>query len=507
MLSLFNTFNIILNFAAKYKNKIILAVLAFNIVGLLYFYPEIFLYQASSFNIPVVKILQNSGVDMNSLVNKNFTPKVGKKCNHSFLTKNPLAVALFKNDAQTFISLYEQGLDIDAIMPCNRQASARGILISKIIAGDIKLQDLEKSAKLHQEISDTYAKIIDQSSINAIYAPNLKYPKEPLENQIITDGYNTGIEQYGDGYLVAYRSDVIETSSRYNHRHTHNTNKILRDYYQNNYRTNVISYFPTLQLQQLDQNFQKYGKIYDLTAEFERHNIIHSAEDPRLFRYHNQLYMLFNMDNIGGNRSMYLAEITNQNSGPTITRYLRLPSPFGSKVEKNWSPIIHNNKLYFVYSYEPNLVLIEPNIKTGSSKVITKMPNKINSGYGQVRGGTQFVPIGDNSYLSIAHTSIEIKNTLSGKKRAVKLVYFAYPVIIKFNDKGEARFVDDINRNPIFAHTIPYNQTIEKDVFFPSGLVVSGENLVITSGVSDQHSSLIVVNKEKFLKQIGYIKS
>jgi hypothetical protein len=76
-------------------------------------------------------------------------------------------------------------------------------------------------------------------------------------------------------------------------------------------------------------------------------------EDPRIvLDENNQLFLTFNMIDIDKKRKIWLYNLLTSYQAPfSIQNHSLVP------VEKNWSPFIKDNKLYFIYSYNPFKIL------------------------------------------------------------------------------------------------------------------------------------------------------
>jgi hypothetical protein len=100
----------------------------------------------------------------------------------------------------------------------------------------------------------------------------------------------------------------------------------------------------------LDGRGEVVRALRDLDAAFE------GAEDVRLFSFDGALWGVCSRPMSGAALScgMLLMKLDADLRG---AKAIPLTSPYGSSREKNWLPIIHKGMLYFVYSFEPLVVL------------------------------------------------------------------------------------------------------------------------------------------------------
>jgi hypothetical protein len=139
------------------------------------------------------------------------------------------------------------------------------------------------------------------------------------------------------------------------------------------------------------------------------------SEDPRLFLYHNEIYMLFNIRNprVTGGRLMCLSRYDRFHPVQ-----LRIENRTLCYIEKNWSPLIKNDQLYLIYTYEPLVVLKYDFNEKGVCQVIydqtlltpTPAPTPASmSPFSHLRGGSNLLPFNEDRdlYIGLCHSRIE----------------------------------------------------------------------------------------------------
>lgn len=124
-------------------------------------------------------------------------------------------------------------------------------------------------------------------------------------------------------------------------------------------------------------------------------------EDPRLFEDPNgHICFVFSMLDSDHNVKIWMYNTTSE-------RQVALHSPDGRethRVEKNWTPIIHDDKVKFVFSYRP-VTIIACDFSTGACHF--DYGTERNPTIGAYHGGSNWVPWYDSGYyLAIARTRL-----------------------------------------------------------------------------------------------------
>lgn len=142
-------------------------------------------------------------------------------------------------------------------------------------------------------------------------------------------------------------------------------------------------------------------------------------EDVRLFHVDEQLYALgvLRARKIAAKPliQMCLAKVEWRESSAVLYDAHVLPSPTGSRVEKNWMPLHKDGRLYFVYSVHP-LVLYELDFKTWA----LKEPRQLAQGERGWWGGSPFVRHGDG-FLAVVHQKCARNNGLVYRNAFVQI--------------------------------------------------------------------------------------
>lgn len=187
-----------------------------------------------------------------------------------------------------------------------------------------------------------------------------------------------------------------------------NNNQTLYKIQKNNNIINPTNDNPVSTLNLLATLDDDLNIIDTKIIEYNRNLFTHKTsvigiEDIRLISYDDDLYY------IGNNREttetnipkMILGSIKNNN-------IIQLHGINDNECQKNWSPFIHNNKLLFVYSFYP-LIILRPNIGTGLCSIIKKQNYNLN--LSSFRGGSQGIWIDEFLYFFIHEVTYENHRT------------------------------------------------------------------------------------------------
>ena len=125
-------------------------------------------------------------------------------------------------------------------------------------------------------------------------------------------------------------------------------------------------------------------------------------EDPRFFNYRDRLWCVCNgpTKSDPGIRAMHLVDLDTNTSVPLTIRGAKC-----QKVEKNWTPIVVDEELLFVYCFQPLCLLKLESASSGICRPICGRPGRPVPG-GCVRGGTPLIELRDGWYGGFGHIAI-----------------------------------------------------------------------------------------------------
>ena len=145
-------------------------------------------------------------------------------------------------------------------------------------------------------------------------------------------------------------------------------------------------------------------KTNNQNENFELFGEENESEDPRLFLYNNEIYIIFNVKEGEGRQVC----ISKYDEFKPVKLFLKDGKM--NKIEKNWSPLVKENKLYFVYSYHPLIIITYDFNEEGRCDIVYKKEDvqlplepfwKVT-----MRGSTNLIPYRDQYYIGLVHSTI-----------------------------------------------------------------------------------------------------
>lgn len=231
-------------------------------------------------------------------------------------------------------------------------------------------------------------------------------------------------------------------------------------------------------------NIQSYSSRFSLTAE-----------DGRLILLGDRIFLFFNDLNpyCPEGFSMYFAELIEEKGEFRLKEPAKLLNYlFSIPVEKNWSPFVHQGKLYLIYADDPRTIL-ELDSETGNCREMSRMNIDWNWPFGQIRGGTPAYPI-DDFYLTFFHSSFP---TNIKKGRAFVMGAYLFDKHPPFTPRW-------VTPHPL-GQGSDYTQDNPAKIVFPSGLVIEGNSLFVVWGKADKQIRLTEFDKQKLLDSMHEI--
>lgn len=236
-------------------------------------------------------------------------------------------------------------------------------------------------------------------------------------------------------------------------------------------------------------------------------NSLNKREDPRLFVFHGKLHCSFiNFSPIYCKANQGLCSLDENlkvdhiwypnygfNHNNAIIKTKRCYNEQGAfieyrprnGIEKNWTFFEHKTKLYGVYHIEPHeIILIKERNKP---KLISKIKNNIIWDYGQLRGGTPPIQVGDE-YFSFFHSSKRENNVL-----IYHMGVYAFKARPPFK-------ITRISKIPLLSgDLLDEKRPPHLAVVFPCGVIFKDNKWTISYGYNDYASKLITFTHEEVL--------
>jgi len=200
----------------------------------------------------------------------------------------------------------------------------------------------------------------------------------------------------------------------------------------------------------------------------------HGLHDIRLFKIKNQIWGLGGMLLSTSPKSM-MKQVLFQLAGDKVAHPHILNSPFGVYVEKNWMPVVKQEKLFFIYSLDPFILLEFEDKKINVQRQMGKEQNL------RLFGNTPFIKY-QNVFLGLAH-----------HPRVFIDKYFYLHCFVVLNENLE--FIEETE--PFFI--------MRRGVEFACGLLLQGENLHITFGVADRAACMATIKIHELKKLVHSI--
>lgn len=245
-------------------------------------------------------------------------------------------------------------------------------------------------------------------------------------------------------------------------------------------RNKIFIEYPNKNIIEIDYPRQKRYK-----------NCAEAFEDPRSIIFNQQLLLLCNNpDEKNCKNKMYILfidinkEFINASDKSFLKPVKILPlhySTFSRKIQKNWTPFVSDNKLYFIYKINPQII-IDCNLITGHCTKISELFHKRIPK--NLRGGTPAILIDNQYYISIAHTkSFDIQHNF---------IYYTY--FYKFNKHypfsitniSKPYLIENPQDKKIFHPIIQFASGIEQDY---------DDHIYIAYGMNDCYSKMLMIHK------------
>lgn len=225
------------------------------------------------------------------------------------------------------------------------------------------------------------------------------------------------------------------------------------------------------------ENFLHVGILNEKTLEIEGLKLIEPADNYEGFQWGIEDIRLYwredGMHGVGvilpleGKQiKLRQGEILIDYEAGTYTLLRDLGRPFGH-AEKNWSPSEHANP-HFDFIYSPTQI-----VKDGK---VTGEPNEL-----FIHNGTPLVEY-DGGYISIGH----VVTSILGERTYAQLA-------LKWSAEGKL-----LAHSQFFHFNVGWREKLKETIEFASGLLWSGDNLLVTLGVKDEVAGISLIDPDSF---------
>ncbi|MBS0586319.1 MAG: hypothetical protein JSR76_08535 [Verrucomicrobia bacterium] len=284
--------------------------------------------------------------------------------------------------------------------------------------------------------------------------------------------FNPGAVSLNEGYLLSFRS---------------NANGFLS--YLQHYLLGKRHIYLNFML--LDESFSQKSKIVSFKD---------AGQDARLITVGENIYAIYNDETIEGGKSVrriYMARVGVKGEEITLEPALKLIFPeteaFAKRGlihldrEKNWSPFVHENELYFVYLITPHVVL-KADVTTGQCLELSETALEKFWSYNTPYGGTPAIAT-EGEYLAFFHASTATENRWQKKLERGGYYFGAYTFSETFPFQVLRR-----TTFPLYPSKLPWQR---RKIVYPMGLIEKKDHYMVFAGVSDKKVYLFRISKEK----------
>lgn len=191
------------------------------------------------------------------------------------------------------------------------------------------------------------------------------------------------------------------------------------------------------------------------------------GEDPRIIILNEEVYVIFTCEARHKHLTRGIAVTHFDSYNPIL---LKLKGDVFNPVEKNWAPFVKDNQIYFVYNYDPLVIIRYDLNKEGLCDIVFTQENTalpIHTSIKYIRGGSNLIPYKSENfddgryYIGGCHSRVH-QNGIHYNTHIIvldtiewKIVYLSKPVMYTFPDK----YLNTINGTNILNHEsiLPYH--------------------------------------------------
>ena len=285
---------------------------------------------------------------------------------------------------------------------------AGGVDTTYIISSNLPspLQDMEKASNFEDEniIPDFYSQ-----NINTKFIKNITGDYKSLQNEkvFVNKKHNNN-----DGFI-----EQVKTNTKYSMFKSQCVlNNILYSCERLCIGTKIGLCFKKENVSMFNEtNHVLIGEPEETGEFFYFNSFLIRAEDPRIFIFNEEVYVVFICLSPYENQYQCIAITKFEEWNPVFLQIENENTEMKCRnIEKNWSPFVKNNKIHFVYSYDPLIILEYDLNKDGICKIVFKQENAEESPFHNtentyLRGGTNLLPYYDDYYIGACHTRTNIQ--------------------------------------------------------------------------------------------------
>ena len=321
-------------------------------------------------------------------------------------------------------------------------------------------------------------------------------------------------EQYNEkSFLNNYSKDI----------HTKYIDDITGNYSSNYCMFKAECYLNNIKYNCERVNINNRNGLYFMRSDWEipkQHAFDIEGGDPRIFILNNQIYVIFVCLSPYKCQKKCIGITLFNNWNPN---FLQIDNMKYNIIEENWAPFVKDNKLFFVYNYDP-LIIIHYDFNTnGICNVVYKQDNislPLDTSNMYLRGGTNLIEYNDHCYIGGCNSIIYNKceqhytNIILLDTLKWKIIYLSKPImyIYNLNEKLNAWHLNNHydTKEIDKIHNI-LNDRTPNIIQEPISLYIKEQKYFMTINIRDCISFLFEIDfknlldlKECDTKHIGY---
>jgi predicted GH43/DUF377 family glycosyl hydrolase len=264
------------------------------------------------------------------------------------------------------------------------------------------------------------------------------------------------------------------------------------------------SWISSVAIVELDNSLAPLGKPKILNTRPKRSKTPSQAEDARLFKFQDKLYLIYN-DNIDEicfdhikRRDIFIAELIFEDGQYRLASPLKLTHPdrYPHQLQqKNWAPFEAQEKLLLSYSLNPHEVL-NADLQSGICFPYYKTAPPIQWIYGSMKGSSSAELI-DGEYLAFFHSAAKTKSPVSYDWRLWH--YFMGAYTFSATPPFE---LTKMSEKPILSEHFYTASFGEKRVIFPGGFAVDDRYIYVAYGKDDREIWIAILDKDVLMKSL-----
>ena len=257
-----------------------------------------------------------------------------------------------------------------------------------------------------------------------------------------------------------------------------------------------------IKITEIDKNFNQIGDLVEIIPA--KHERFSKVTDPRLFKHNDQIYIIFS-DHTHGGSVQTLAKIIKENGVWEVKDIIPLSFSDADQfynagvvsrgIEKNWMPFSFDGDIYFIYSLEPEVVVVKLDISNGNCQLVSKTENSLLDKFSPLRGGSPLIfdkRLGE--FICLYHIAFPGYHRCTN---IVKKVYIggACTFSENFPFKMESKSLA-----PFFSESLYKNN--RKKIIFPTALIEEGEHYLMFYGEDDHKTKVAIINRDQLISSL-----